>query len=87
LDDLTPLALPAIKVFAFKANKRYDYHNNHLTTKRFNRLTRSEVNKQYPMDVPKCRFFSQEGCFGRVYRLFGNKTNVIFDVLNERLVA
>jgi len=24
--------MPDIKVFAFKANKRYDYYNNHLTT-------------------------------------------------------
>ncbi len=38
--------MPAITVFAFKANKRYDHYNKHLTTKRFNHLTRSEINKQ-----------------------------------------
>ena len=39
----SPLALPVIIVFDYKTNKRYDYYNNHLTTKRFNRLMRSEI--------------------------------------------
>jgi len=43
LADLTPLALPAIKVFAFKANKRYDCYNNHLTTQLLYHLTNSEI--------------------------------------------
>jgi len=33
-------------VFAFKANKLYDYHNNYFTIKRFNHLTKFEIIKQ-----------------------------------------
>ena len=35
--------MTAITAFAFKANKRYDYYNNHLTTQLLCHLTNSKI--------------------------------------------